>query len=181
MQTKKKREPQEINFSNQEKATISLEVENFFKKGTVEQVLPQKDQFMSNIFIVKKKDGCNKSVVDVKELRQYSPFVNFKMDSLKSLKTLTKSEYMCKLECPSFSGRLKESHVFVRRSSLLVSRSVFWSYTSLIFFHKTPKDPNSPLKEDRIRTEIYLDNMLIIGRTREETIALQDTVILLLQ
>ena len=56
---------------------------------------------------------------------------------------------MCKLECPSFSGRPKESHVFVRRSSLLVSRSVFWSDTSLIFFHKTPKDPNSPLKEDR--------------------------------
>ena len=28
---------------------------------------------------------------------------------------------------------------------------------------------------------IYLDDMLIIGRTREETIALRDTVILLLQ
>ena len=95
MQTKKKREPKEINFSNQEKVTISLEVENFFKKGTVEQVLPQKDQFMSNIFIVKKKDGGNKSVVDVKELRQYIPFVNFKMDSLKSLKTLLQKASIC--------------------------------------------------------------------------------------
>ena len=53
---KQKREPQEINFSMQEKATISLEVQNLLKKGAVEQVCPQKDQFLSNIFKVKKKD-----------------------------------------------------------------------------------------------------------------------------
>ena len=33
----------------QEKETISLEVETLLKKDAVEQVYPQKDQFLSNI------------------------------------------------------------------------------------------------------------------------------------
>ena len=41
----------------QEKETISLVAENLLNKGVVEQVCPQKDEFLSNIFIVKKKDG----------------------------------------------------------------------------------------------------------------------------
>ena len=45
-----------MNFSMQEKETVSFEVENLLKKGAVEQVCPQKDQFLSNVFIMKKKD-----------------------------------------------------------------------------------------------------------------------------
>ena len=74
---KQKREPKEINFSMQEKETISLEVENLLKKGAVEQVCPQKDQFLSNIFIVKKKDGGNRPVINLKELNQYISFLHF--------------------------------------------------------------------------------------------------------
>ena len=83
----------------QEKETISLEVENLLKKGAVEQVRPQKDQFLSNVFIVKKKDGGSRSVNNLKELNQYIPLLHFKMESLQSLKTLLqKSEYMCELD-----------------------------------------------------------------------------------
>ena len=96
---KQKREPKEINFSMQEKETISLEVENLLKKGAVEQVCPQKDQFLSNIFIVKKKDRGNRPVINLKDLNQYIPFLHFKMESLQSLKTLLqKNEHMCKLD-----------------------------------------------------------------------------------
>ena len=77
LQTKTKREPKEINFSMQENETISLEVENLLKKGAVEQVCPQKDQFLSNIFIVKKKDGGNRPVINLKELNQYISFLHF--------------------------------------------------------------------------------------------------------
>ena len=76
---KQKREPEEINFSMYEKTTISLEVENLLKKGVVEQVCPQKQQFLSNIFIVKKKDGGNRPVINLKQLNQYIPLWHFKM------------------------------------------------------------------------------------------------------
>ena len=67
------------------------------------------------------------------------------------------------------------------RNPVPVSVPALWPCTSPIFFQKTPKDPHGPFKRDRIRIVIYLDDMLIIGRTREKTKALRDTVILLLQ
>ena len=56
----------------QQKVTISLGVENLLKKGAVQQVCPQKDQFLSNIFIVKKKHGGNRPVIILKELNKYN-------------------------------------------------------------------------------------------------------------
>ena len=49
------KEPKEINFSMQEKEAISLEVKNLLKNGAAEQVCPQKDQFLSSVFIVKRR------------------------------------------------------------------------------------------------------------------------------
>ena len=61
--------------------------------------LSQKDQFPSNIFTVKKKDGGNRPVINLKELNQYIPFLHFKMESLQSLKPLLqKNKFMCKLD-----------------------------------------------------------------------------------
>ena len=79
----------------QEKATISLEVENLLKKGAVEQVCPQKPRFLNNIFLVKKKDGGKRPVINSKELNQCIPFKHFKMESLQSLKTLAKKTSTC--------------------------------------------------------------------------------------
>ena len=86
------------------------------QEGGVEQVCPEKDQFLSNIFIVKKKDGGNRPVINLKELNQYIPFLHFKMQSLQSMKTLAKKQVHVQTRfqrrifmCPTFSGRPKES------------------------------------------------------------------------
>ena len=49
--------PLQTKTKKQEKETIPLEVENLLK-GAVEQVCPEKDQFLSNIFILKNKVGA---------------------------------------------------------------------------------------------------------------------------
>ena len=85
---KQKREPKQINFSMQEKETISLEVENLLEKGAMEQVCPQKDQVLSNISIVKKKGGGKRPVINLKELNQYIIFLHFKMEPLQLQRTL---------------------------------------------------------------------------------------------
>ena len=83
----------------QQKETISLEVKNLLKKGFVEQVCSQKDQFLSNIFIVKRKDESNRPVMNLKELNQYITFLHFKIESSQPLKTLLqKNECMRKLD-----------------------------------------------------------------------------------
>lgn len=43
-------------------------MKNLLKKGAVKHVCPQKDQFISNIFTMKKDDRSNRSVIYVKEL-----------------------------------------------------------------------------------------------------------------
>ena len=72
----------------QEKETVSIEVENLLEKGAVEQVCPKKDQFLGNMSIVKKKDGGNRPVINLKELNQYIIFLHFKMERLQLLRTL---------------------------------------------------------------------------------------------
>ena len=76
---KQKREPKEINFSNHEKATVSLEVENLMKKGAVKQVCPQKYQFLRNIFIVRKRHKDNRPAISLKVLSKCIPFRQLKM------------------------------------------------------------------------------------------------------
>ena len=110
----KKMKSKKINFSMQEKATISFEKENFLKKGAVDQVYSQKDQFRSNIFIVKKKGGGNRPVINLKKLNQYVPFLHFKMERLQSLMTpKQKIEYMYKLDLKdAYALALNQPHIF---------------------------------------------------------------------
>ena len=104
----------------QEKETISLEVENLLKKGVVEQVCPQKDQFLRT------ENSLVKKRVHVQTRPQGRIFI-----------------------CPTFSGRPKESDVSMGRNPVPVSMPVLWPWTSPICFHKIPKDPNGPFKKDR--------------------------------
>ena len=139
----------------QEKEAMLLEVGNILKKSAVEQVCPQKDQFLSNTFTVKKKDGGNRPVINLKELNQYIPFLHFKMESLQSLKTLLQKKRIHVQTrpqgrifiSPTFSGRPKESDVSMGRNSVRVSLPVLWPCTSPICFHKTPKDPHGSFKK----------------------------------
>ena len=173
-------EPKKINFSMQEKKTISLEPEILLKKVAVEQVCPQKDQFLSNIFIEKEVLGqqtCDQ-LEGVKPI-YFFPTVAENSLAKKRIHMQTRPQGRIFM-CPIFSGRPKESDASMGRNPVPVSMTVFWPCTSPIRFHKTPKDALALLKRIGIRVVIYLD-MLIIGRTREETIALRDTVILLLQ
>ena len=54
------------------------------------------------------------------------------------------------------------------QSPVPVSMPVIWLCTSSICFNKTPKDPHYPSKNNRDTEVIYLDNMLITGRKRED-------------
>ena len=128
-------------------------MEDLLKKGAVEQVCPQKDQFLSNIFIVKKKDRGSRPAISLKELSQYIFFLHFKMESLHSLETLLqKNENMPQLD-------LKNAYLYVPLSHDNRKRVTFqwegtlcqflWPCTNLICFQKTPKDPHGPFKKDR--------------------------------
>ena len=97
---------------------VKLEVKEMLKKGAIRKVQPSKGEFVSNLFLVKKKDGGQRPVINLKQLNAYIPYCHFKMKGLQNLKyILQKGDYMCKLNLKDahFSVPLeKNSRQFVR-------------------------------------------------------------------
>ena len=69
------------------------------KKGAIRKVKPSKGEFVSNLLPVKKEEGGQRTVMNLKQLKAYIPYCHFKMEGLQSLKyILQKRDYMCKLK-----------------------------------------------------------------------------------
>ena len=78
---------------------VKVEVKEMLKKGAIRKVQPSKGEFVSNLFLVKKKDGAQRPVINLKQLNGYIPNCPFKMEGLQNLKyMLQKGDYMCKLD-----------------------------------------------------------------------------------
>ena len=67
------------------------------------------------------------------------------------------------------------------REALQISLSVFWLRTSPNNFYKTLKVPISLIRRLNIKIVIYLDDMLLLGRSIKEVPIATDTVIFLLR
>lgn len=82
--------------SREEKGLVDLEVEAMLRKGTIQKVRSQGGQFLSNIFLVAKKSGGNRPVINLKHLNAFIPYLHFKMEGLHLLKDLLKEKhYLC--------------------------------------------------------------------------------------
>jgi hypothetical protein len=64
------------------KKSINLEVHKFLQKGTIQETLPCKNQFVTHIFTRPKKDGTHRVILNLKSLNKYVEHYHFKMDSL---------------------------------------------------------------------------------------------------
>ena len=159
------------------------------KKGAIQQTEHQAGEFLSNIFLVGKRDGENRPVVNLRYLNQFIPYQHFKLESLFCLhKLLQEGDYMCKLDMKDayFSVPLHQSSRNYVRFSWSGNLSEFLCLyfglrTAPRIFTKLLKIPVSVLRRKNIRILIYLDDMLIMGQTMEEILLSRDTVNFLLQ
>ena len=77
---------------------LELEVKKMLKKGAIRKVQPSKWEFVSNIFLVKKKDWDQRPAINLKQLNACIPYCHFKMEGLQKLKyMLQEGDYMCKV------------------------------------------------------------------------------------
>ena len=65
---------------------VDQEVQDMLRKGAIRVSDPKEDQFLSSLFLVEKKDGGNRPVVNLKELNRNIPYQHFKMEGLFLLK-----------------------------------------------------------------------------------------------
>jgi len=81
------------------KKQVTAEIETMLGKGEIKQTQRVEGQFLSNIFLRKKKDGTFRPVVNLRELNSHIPHQKFKMETLKDVKdTLREGDFMVKLD-----------------------------------------------------------------------------------
>jgi hypothetical protein len=87
--------------SREQSALIDLEVNQMLEKAAIHIVHPhEKEQgFISALFLVPKKGGGQRPVVNLRPLNQYIPYEHFKMEGIHMLRDLLrKGDYMVKID-----------------------------------------------------------------------------------
>ena len=181
--------PHPIRMGKEDRHLMQLEIESMLEKGAIQPTKPSKDQFVSTVFLREKKDGGQRPIINLKKLNKIIPYIHFKMESISLLKDLLEQDdLMVKLDLKDayFSVAL---HVSMRRYMRFRWEGTLYEFICLCFglgpgpriFTKIMKVPITLLRRLNIRLIIYLDDMLILGRTIEEAIKNLNTVIYFLE
>ena len=72
--------PHGIVFSDDEKKLIDLEVQKMLQKGAIRHASFNPGQFVSNLFIIPKKSGDLRPVINLKRLDEFVQYHHFKME-----------------------------------------------------------------------------------------------------
>ena len=188
MEVPPKREIPPFRFSEQESSIISAEIDRLQKKGAVTGVASD-EGFVSSIFVVPKSGGKWRLILNLKALNLYTEHMHFKMEDIRSVKDLlNRGDYMCKVDLKDayLSIPIRESD---RKYLKFRWQGRIFQYNALPFglttaprvFTKVLKPALSHLRSKGIRMVAYLDDLLLIGKTKEETESVFRTTVALLE
>ena len=99
--------PTSPNFSKNEVNLIDDEVQKLIKKGAITEVTHCKNEFISNIFLVPKKTGDFRPVINLKPLNHFVDKIHFKMENIQNTKYYEQGYYIYKI----FGQIIKKSHI----------------------------------------------------------------------
>ena len=178
--------PFQLATSREQQKLMDKEVKEMLKKGAIRQASTVKGEFLSNLFLVKKKNGGQRPVINLKHLNAFIPYNHFKMEGLQNLRYLLQEGDYIDLKDAYYCVPLqKNSRKYVRfRWS-----GNLYEFLCLCFglgpapriSTKLLKIPIAILRRINMGMIIYLDDMLLMGHSIEEISMCRDTVIFLLQ
>lgn len=160
----------------QECAKLDLEIDRLLKFKAVEKCSFEKGQFLSSFFLIPKADGSNRFILNLKDLNECIKKEHFKMEDLRTaLNLLNRNDYMCKID-------LKDAYLAVpigpdsKRFLRFEHNGHLYQFNALPFgltsapyvFTKIMKAVITWLRERQVKAVVYLDDFLIMGRTRTE-------------
>ena len=167
--------PHGIGFSDEEKKLIDLEVQKMLQKGAIRRASFNPRQFVSNLFIIPKKSGDLRPVINLKPLNEFVQYHHFKMEGLNTLlDLLSGSEHFTTIDLKDayFTIPIHPDHYKYLRFEW---NSTLFEFICLLFglssasrvFTKVLKPFGGSIRNKGIRLVIYLDDMAIISSSRE--------------
>ena len=110
--------PKPQQWNKDQKERIDVEVKEMLEKEAIFKVSHQEGELLSEIFLVGKKDGGNRPMINLKNLNKFVPYQHFKMEGSHCLKCLLQNlDYMWKIDLNyaySSVSLSKESRKWVR-------------------------------------------------------------------
>ncbi|CAC5367588.1 unnamed protein product [Mytilus coruscus] len=89
----------EIHFPLHKFEIISVEVQKLLAKGTIKEVDSLENQFISNIFLVPKKDGSSRPVINLKNVNNFVAYHHFKQEHLSFvLDVIQRDDYLTSID-----------------------------------------------------------------------------------
>ena len=165
--------PAEMAFSAEQQSLISAEIQMLIQKGAVSLQEPHQVGFVSQLFLVPKKDGDFRPVVTVnlKALNKFIQEEHFKMEGFHMVRDLVRQgDWLAKIDLkdayfliPVYSGHQKFLQFTWKASLYQFHCFPFGLLCALLVFTKVMKPVVAFLRERGIRLINYLDDLLIIS------------------
>ncbi|XP_046746413.1 uncharacterized protein LOC124411363 [Diprion similis] len=155
---------------------ISKLISKLLDKGAIKPCNDSRDQFISSIFLVPKPDGTNRFILNLKELNELISAEHFKLEDRKAVINLMSED------CFMATVDLKDAYYVVpvaesdRKFLRFRHNNQLFEFTCLPFglttapyvFTKILKPVMANLRRRDFLSVIYLDDILLFGRSYEE-------------
>ena len=85
--------------SEQQSLLVHQEMSKLLEKAAIQEPETTDEEFLSDSFLLRKKDGRNFPVINLKKLNPFIPYEYFKMEGLHCLKFLLgQNDFLCKID-----------------------------------------------------------------------------------
>ena len=163
-----------------QEAVLEQEVNKLLVKQAIHPIHPSNQEvgFISSMFVVPKKDGGSRPVVNLKPLNQYLAYEHFKMEGIHMLRDLLKKgDFLVKIDLkdayltvPIWKNHQKYLRFLWKGSMLEFGCLPFGLATAPRVFTKLMKPVVGALRQRGIRLIIYLDDLLILAESHDQAL-----------
>src|SRR4051794_10352144 len=170
------REKKEFLKTTEEKELIEKEITEFLQKGAIEETTETENLFISNLFVIKQKQGKKRAVLDARRLNRHIRYAHFKMENIGILrKAIQKNDWTVKID-------IKDAYLHVpmhadsKRFLAFRWKGKTYQFKAMPFgissaprvFTKLIRAALAPLRKQGIRILAYLDDFLLMASTKAE-------------
>ena len=170
------RPPRQIELSKEGNTLMMEEIFWMLEKGAITETSPKGRVFLSTVFLVPKKDGGQRPVINLKKLNESVRTEHFKMEGIHVLKDLLKAgDFIAKVD-------LKDAYFMVpihkkdRDFLKFTHQDKTYRFYCLPFglcapwvFTKILKPVAAQLRQMGVRLIVYIDDILVMAETPQMT------------